>query len=63
MGLPYRLSTVAELQECFAGLEMADPGLVPLTEWRPEPADVDRIRPVDAYGGVGRVQPRPGDAA
>ena len=54
MGVPYRLSTVAELQECFAGLEMAAPGLVPTTEWRPTTTDVRPILPVDAYGGVGR---------
>jgi O-methyltransferase involved in polyketide biosynthesis len=54
IGFPYRLSTVAELHECFTGLEMVEPGLVPVNEWRPELADVGRTRPIDAYGGVGR---------
>ena len=54
MGIPYRLSTVAELRECFTGLEMAAPGLVPMTEWRPTAGDIGRVLPVDAYGGIGR---------
>jgi O-methyltransferase involved in polyketide biosynthesis len=56
MGLPYRLSTVAELRECFTGLEMEAPGLVPTTQWRPTRTDVGPNLPIDAYGGVGRKQ-------
>jgi len=52
MGLPYRLSTVAELRDCFTGLELLEPGIVPINAWRPEqPQPVH----VDGYGGVARV--------
>ncbi|SHK26600.1 S-adenosyl methyltransferase [Pseudonocardia thermophila] len=54
MGSPYRLSTVDELEECFKGLEMVEPGLVPVTLWRPAPAAIGAPEPIDAYGGVGR---------
>jgi O-methyltransferase involved in polyketide biosynthesis len=54
MGSPYRLSSVAELEECFAGLEMEPPGLVPVTLWRPGPTSIGSAEPIDAYGGVGR---------
>jgi hypothetical protein len=53
MGSPYRLSTIPELQECFAGLEMVPPGLVSVSEWCPEQLDIGRVEPVDGYGGVG----------
>jgi O-methyltransferase involved in polyketide biosynthesis len=54
MGIPYRLSTVADLEGCFTGLELVAPGLVPTTAWRPDPDDAGPIPPVDAYGAVGR---------
>lgn len=54
MGSPYRLSTVDELRTCFAGLEMVEPGMVPVTLWRPAHADIGVAEPIDAYGGVGR---------
>lgn len=57
LGIPYRLSTVAELEECFTGLEMVAPGVVPITRWRPDPVD-DAERAIDCYGGIGRT-PRP----
>lgn len=36
----------------FEGLEMIDPGLVPVDQWQREPASGDRLVPI--YGGVGR---------
>ena len=54
LGIPYRLNTVAELQECFTGLEMVEPGLVPVTMWRPGPVD-DTWPTIDCYGGIGRT--------
>jgi hypothetical protein len=55
-GLTGQLRTMDELAElAFRGLEMVDPGLVPLSEWRPEGG---RPRPqpaeVSSNGGVGR---------
>lgn len=55
MGSPYRLSSVEELETCFAGLEMVEPGLVPVTLWRPSATDIGSAdEAIDAYGGVGR---------
>ncbi len=50
-----RLPTQAEILPLFGDLEMVEPGLVQVPEWRPEP---DELRPpkdtVWAVGGVGR---------
>jgi hypothetical protein len=55
-GLAGQLRTGDELSELvFSGLEMVDPGVVPVSEWRP---DGDRPRPgpaeVNVNGGVAR---------
>ena len=50
-GVPYYLRTPDELARCFEGLEMVDPGMVQITQWRPEVIDVPDI---DAYGAVAR---------
>ncbi|MFI0372580.1 SAM-dependent methyltransferase [Actinomadura sp. 1N219] len=49
-GVPYILRAPAQLARCFEGLELAEPGLVPITEWRPD-GDAPSV---DAYGAVGR---------
>lgn len=49
-GAPYVLRSLEQLTRCFAGLEMVDPGLVPITEWRPDGIAV----PIDAFGAVAR---------
>jgi hypothetical protein len=48
------LRTVEEIRGWFAGTELVEPGVVPVTRWRPDEADADRNNPVDAYCGVGR---------
>jgi hypothetical protein len=48
--LPCQLRTVEQLAGLFDGLELEEPGLVPINHWRADP-DAD---PVDAYGGVAR---------
>jgi hypothetical protein len=50
-GVPYILRSPEELASCFEGLTMVEPGLVQITQWRPDDADVQRI---DAYGAVAR---------
>jgi len=50
--VPYVNRSPQQLSRLFEGLEMLEPGLVPITQWRPDPAT--EARPVDAYGGVGR---------
>ncbi len=53
--IPYELRTVEQLAECFEGLELVEPGLVPITEWRPDPRAVgEHVGHVDAYGALGR---------
>lgn len=51
MGSPYHLRTVEEMRRWFAGLELLEPGLVPVTQWRPSEPDPD---PIDGYGAVAR---------
>lgn len=50
-GVPYYLRTPEELGQCFEGLELVDPGVVQITQWRPDSVDPEQI---DAYGAVGR---------
>jgi hypothetical protein len=53
-----RLRTRAELEEFFEGLELLEPGLVWLSDWRQEPDDpmpsADDVAYYVAAGGVGR---------
>ncbi|WBB69343.1 SAM-dependent methyltransferase [Micromonospora sp. WMMD812] len=50
-GVPYILRSPAQLAGCFDGLTMVEPGLVPITSWRPDDGDTETV---DAYGGVAR---------
>ncbi|CAM5640858.1 SAM-dependent methyltransferase [Streptomyces aurantiogriseus] len=53
--VPYYVRGVEEIAGFFDGLELVDPGIVPVTEWRPELGDpAGPVVTVDAYGGVGR---------
>lgn len=49
-GLGYR----EQISQCFEGLEMVDPGLVPITQWWPDITEVGDVEPIDAYGAVAR---------
>jgi hypothetical protein len=55
-GLTGALRTADEFAElAFAGLEMVDPGIVPVSEWRPEGDGPHPLRgEVSSNGGVGR---------
>jgi S-adenosyl methyltransferase len=46
----------SEFSEFFAGLDLIDPGIVAVGEWRPDPAVVEHPAPVDAslFGAVAR---------
>jgi hypothetical protein len=48
--LPYHLRSTDRLAQFFQGLELVEPGLVPVTQWRPD-AEASEI---EQYGGVGR---------
>ena len=48
--LPYHLRSPARLAGFFAGLELVEPGLVPVTRWRPDTEAPE----IGQYGGAGR---------
>jgi hypothetical protein len=48
--LPYHLRSTDRLAQFFEGLELVEPGLVPVTQWRPD----TEPREVEQYAGVGR---------
>jgi hypothetical protein len=49
--VPYHLRQVSNFTAFFDGLELADPGVVPIPDWRP---DGDAHAAVDGYGAVAR---------
>jgi hypothetical protein len=49
-GVPYILRSPEQIGQCFEGLTLVEPGLVPITRWRP----VGKTEPLDAYGAVAR---------
>jgi S-adenosyl methyltransferase len=61
-GVPFQLRTCDEFADlAFAGLELLPPGLVPVSEWRPdtEPGFLPRPAEVGYYGAVARKPIRP----
>ena len=50
----YVVRSLDQFRECFAGLEIVEPGLVPTSQWRPVTPEVGAAGPVDSYGAVGR---------
>ncbi|WP_093840793.1 SAM-dependent methyltransferase [Streptomyces aidingensis] len=53
--IPYHLRTMAEIAGFFEGLELVEPGVVPVTLWRPEaPPYGAPPAPIGQAGGVGR---------
>ncbi|MEU8310612.1 SAM-dependent methyltransferase [Actinomadura sp. NPDC048955] len=50
---PYRLRLPEEIAAFFTGLDLIDPGVVPLPHWRPDPSPIPPDT-VEAYGGVAR---------
>jgi hypothetical protein len=44
----------AEVTRFFDGLELFEPGVVPVNHWRPGPGGPDPVRELPAYGAVGR---------
>jgi hypothetical protein len=43
----------AEVVRLFEGLEMVEPGVVPIPQWRPD-TEIDAKTPANMWGGVGR---------
>jgi hypothetical protein len=53
-GIPNVPRSLADTEPFFAGLELVEPGLVPLAAWRPDPGTDRDPYGVYAYGGVAR---------
>lgn len=51
---PVTLRDREEVTAWFDGLELVSPGIVPLTEWRPESGDLQFDMPMPLYGAVAR---------
>ena len=51
-GHPYNLRTPEEIEGYFEGLELLEPGVVPTSQWRPEPGSEAEM--LDVYCAVGR---------
>jgi hypothetical protein len=51
-GHPYNLRTPEEIAGYFEGLELVDPGVVSIPQWRPVPGPLPAA--MDGYCGVGR---------
>lgn len=52
--IPYRLRDPAQIARFFDGLELLEPGVVPLQWWRPEAPHLRPPFEVNSFGGVGR---------
>ncbi|MET8778644.1 SAM-dependent methyltransferase [Nocardia sp. NPDC050713] len=52
-GVPYFPRSSAEITGIFDGLELVDPGVVPINHWRTDAA-AEGVRGASAWGGVGR---------
>ena len=55
-GMPMRLRTLTEAEEFFTGLDLVEPGIVPVHKWRPDGTGDEVIRDEDIamYGAVAR---------
>jgi hypothetical protein len=52
---PYRLRSPGQITSFFDGLSLLEPGVVPVSQWRPDPTpDGRQPRHVDTYGGMAR---------
>ena len=50
--VPYHLRSPEQIENYFEGLEFLDPGVVPVSQWRPEHSPFGTPAAVDTYGGV-----------
>ncbi|WP_406152697.1 SAM-dependent methyltransferase [Streptomyces sp. NBC_01023] len=53
-GIPMYLRTRAEVEALFTGLDLAEPGVVPMTSWRPADGVVPPGNGTNMYAGVAR---------
>jgi hypothetical protein len=53
-GVPYNLRSHEQIAGFYEGLELVEPGVVPIPRWRPEPNPFGEAPDVDQSGGIGR---------
>lgn len=51
--VPYHLRTPEQIAEFFDGLELVEPGVVPIQVWRPDVTPADPKDHVNTFGGIG----------
>ena len=51
--IPYNLRTPEEVVRYFDGLELVEPGVLPIQQWRPHPG-AEPLADVNTFGGIGR---------
>ena len=52
--VPYHLRSPEQIAGFFGGLELLEPGVVPVSQWRPDPSPFGPPRRVDTFGGMAR---------
>jgi O-methyltransferase involved in polyketide biosynthesis len=52
--VPYHLRSPEQITAFFDGLELLPPGVVPVSQWRPDPSPFGPPGHVDTFGGVAR---------
>jgi hypothetical protein len=52
--IPYNLRTPEEIARYFDGLDVVEPGVIPIEQWRPEAAPAEPLADVNTFGGIGR---------
>jgi O-methyltransferase involved in polyketide biosynthesis len=52
--VPYKLRSPGQIEELFDGLELLEPGVVPVSRWRPAPSPSGPPPQVTTYGGMAR---------
>jgi hypothetical protein len=57
--VPYRPRSLEQIARCFEGLEMVEPGLVSITQWRPDTVEVGTADPFEEVGHYGAVARKP----
>jgi hypothetical protein len=53
-GVPYNVRSREQIAGFYEGLDLVEPGVVPIPQWRPEPSVFAGPTDVDELGGVGR---------
>jgi len=53
-GVPYNVRSATQIAGFYEGLDLVEPGVVPIPQWRPAPSRFSGPADVDEWGGVGR---------